>query len=113
MKADIIKIGHHGAKDTINQKMIENLKPSFALISVGYNKFNHPHFETIEILNKNNIKIINTKNQGFSKINLDKNKTYYFNTKSNSLKEISFETNKDIIPFSESDFVKNFIKENI
>ena len=38
--------------------MIDKLKPDYALISTGINKFNHPHYETVELLEKNNIKII-------------------------------------------------------
>lgn len=110
---EIIKIGHHGAKDTINSEMIKNLKPKYALISVGYNKFNHPHFETINILNENNIKIISTKAYGFSKIEFknEKEKFYYFNNSKKKLQKIDFiDLNSE--SFYKSEFVQNFIEAN-
>ena len=109
----IIKIGHHGAKDTINEEIIKNLKPKYALISVGYNKFNHPHYETIEILEKNNIKIISTKAFGFSKVisKVNEEKIYYFDNFKKRLKEITF-INFDSEPFYKSTFMQNFINAN-
>ena len=110
---EIIKIGHHGAKNSINQKIIENIKPKYALISAGYNNFNHPHFKTINVLNQNNVKIISTKNYGFSKIILQnkKEKFYYFDNSKNSLKEINFPSSKTE-PFHKSQFFNDFISKN-
>ena len=110
---DFIKIGHHGAKNSINDEMIKKLNPKYALISVGINKFNHPDFDTIDILNKHNIKIISTKNFGFTKICLknNKEKIYYFNNKKGILEKIFFEKTNEK-KFHESEFFKNFIEKN-
>ncbi|MBR5305035.1 MAG: DNA internalization-related competence protein ComEC/Rec2 [Candidatus Gastranaerophilales bacterium] len=112
-EVEIIKIGHHGSKNSINNDMIKNLKPKYALISVGYNKFNHPNSSIINILEENNINIISTRTFGFSKIIL-KNKeirTYHYDNSKKRLKEISFK-DFDSIPFHESEFLKNFISKN-
>lgn len=109
---EILKVGHHGARNSINKEMINELKPKYALISVGYNKFNHPHYKTLEILQENDIKIISTRNYGFSKFNIDKNKAYYYDNKSKNLKEIIFEQ-KTNIPFHKSKFVQDFINSHL
>ena len=90
-KIDIIKIGHHGAKNSINQNMIRTLKPNYALISVGYNKFNHPDKSTIEILKNNNVKILSSKDSGFIKIIFknNKEKIYLYNNKTKKLKNLN------------------------
>ena len=113
-QADIIKIGHHGAQNSINQEMINKIKPKYALISVGQNSFNHPHYSTINLLSKNNIKILSTKHHGFVKTILSKNEFefYYFENKLKKLKKLNF-TNKNNTPFHKSEFVQSFVKQNL
>jgi len=110
----IIKVGHHGAKNSLNNKMLKALKPEYALISVGYNKFNHPHFSILNLLDENNVKNISTKNYGFSKIILKDNikKAYYFDSKKKVLKPIEFNS-KEAANFYKSEYVQDFIKENL
>ena len=95
-KIDIIKIGHHGAKNSVNDKMLNRIKPDWALISVGANKFNLPDACVIEKLLNKNIKMVSSKNYGFSKIKLkdDDIRLYHFDGKDKKLKRIIFE-NKD------------------
>ena len=111
---EILKVGHHGAKNVINQAMLNKLKPKYALISTGLNKFNHPHYTTIIMLNSNNIKTISTKNYGFVKITTNKNlKTDFkhFDKTTHSIKKILFNKNNEI-PFHKSEFMQTLIKEN-
>ncbi len=54
----VLKSGHHGAKNTINQDMIKNLK--FTIISTGKNIYNHPNSETIKFLESNKQKYYRT-----------------------------------------------------
>ena len=112
-KIDILKIGHHGAKNSIDKVMLDKLKPDYALISVGFNKFNHPHSSTINLLNENNIEIISSRNYGFTKAILDKEefKFYHFESEAKKMSEIKFINKKDFF-FHESEFFKRFIKEN-
>ncbi len=44
----LIKIGHHGANNTINSKMVNSAK--FFVISTGQNIYGHPAYQTLEIL---------------------------------------------------------------
>lgn len=46
----ILKTGHHGAKNVVDKNMLEYLNPKFSLISVGYNKYGHPHPLVIKLL---------------------------------------------------------------
>ncbi len=113
-KIDIIKVGHHGAKDVLNKKILNNIKPDYALISTGINKFGHPHYTTINLLSENNVKIISTRNYGFVKIILDKNlnyRFYHFESETKKLKKVLFDK-QNIIPFHKSKYVQDFIKAN-
>ncbi len=65
LSSNIIKIAHHGSKNGINTNFFNCVNPEMAIISVGVdNKFGHPHQETLDFLNKNNVKTIRTDEQG-------------------------------------------------
>ena len=113
---DILKVGHHGAKGVLNQKMIDKLHPKYALISAGtLGRFVHPHYSTIVLLNENSIKTISTKNYGFVKILPDKNdkefQFYHYDREKKNLSEVLFDK-KDELPFHKSKYVYDFIKSN-
>ena len=44
----VIKLGHHGAKGTVNAQMAENAK--LFIISTGQNIYGHPDFKTVKLL---------------------------------------------------------------
>lgn len=54
----IMKSGHHGAQNTINKTMVENT--DIFIISTGKNFYNHPHDNTLQIINKNNKRYLRT-----------------------------------------------------
>ena len=88
---DILKIGHHGAQNSINKQMINYLYPKYSLISSKENDYNHPHYSTINLLNEINSKIIQTKNHGFVKLIInDDFKIYHFNSVNKKLEKITF-----------------------
>ncbi|WP_430598524.1 DNA internalization-related competence protein ComEC/Rec2 [Enterococcus sp. AZ177] len=48
LRADILKVGHHGSKTSSDSLFIKKIKPREGIISCGRNnRFNHPHEETI------------------------------------------------------------------
>ncbi len=47
---DILKVSHHGSKTGTSQKLIEVLKPTVSIISVGKNRYGHPHREVLGML---------------------------------------------------------------
>ena len=76
-----LKSGHHGGKGTINQDMIKYLNPKIVILSTGKNKYYHPHYSTLCILNKNKINFLRTDYDNAVKIetNGDLTKIYRFN----------------------------------
>jgi competence protein ComEC len=51
VKSDIIKISHHGSKDSINPKFLSAVDPKYAIISVGRdNPFGHPSKDMLSLL---------------------------------------------------------------
>lgn len=72
IKADILKVGHHGSKTSTTQEFLDKVSPQIALIGVGEgNKFNHPSNEVIERLKNKKIKIYRTDKNGEIKIKIN------------------------------------------
>ncbi len=51
----VLKLGHHGAKNVIDENMLKTLNPQYILISCAQNDKNHPHAITMNTLRKTNI----------------------------------------------------------
>jgi competence protein ComEC len=61
LKADILKVGHHGAENANSQKFIKAVSPKFAVISAGRdNRFGHPSQATLDRLNGVSAQILRT-----------------------------------------------------
>lgn len=52
LKADIIKVGHHGSPGSSSNDYIMAVKPKYGVVSVGRNNFGHPSQFVIDILEK-------------------------------------------------------------
>lgn len=51
ISADVIKVGHHGSNTSSSEKFIAQVKPKYAIISVGDgNKYNHPSKDVLKKL---------------------------------------------------------------
>ena len=62
---DIYKVGHHGSRAAVDEKMLATLKPEVSLVSVGaYNRYGHPVPETIEQLEASGSVVYRTDQQG-------------------------------------------------
>ena len=62
---DILKVSHHGSNTSTCEKFLKAASPNEAIISCGgKNKYGHPHKEIIERLNKYNVKIRRTDEEG-------------------------------------------------
>ncbi|MDQ5948977.1 MAG: hypothetical protein QG589_102 [Patescibacteria group bacterium] len=65
LDSDVIEVGHHGSKTSSSEIYIEAVSPQYAIISVGKdNTYGHPNKETLDILNKNKVKILRTDELG-------------------------------------------------
>ncbi|WP_027365308.1 MBL fold metallo-hydrolase [Desulfotruncus alcoholivorax] len=55
-KADVLKVGHHGSRDSTSEGFLKTVNPRYAVISVGAgNDYGHPHKETLEKLRGINV----------------------------------------------------------
>ena len=55
-ESEILVMGHHGSRTSLYEKFLTAVDPMVALISCGSdNSYGHPHAETIEYLEENNI----------------------------------------------------------
>ena len=81
LKADILKVGHHGSKTSTTKEFLDLINPSVALIGVGQNnKFGHPNEEVIKRLKEKNIQIYRTDEMGEISVIIDKNGRIKINT---------------------------------
>lgn len=70
----ILKVAHHGSKTGTSQKVLEEIKPVIALISVGKNnRFGHPNQEVLDMLGGVSAKILRTDQVGDIEVDLDSN----------------------------------------
>lgn len=68
---EILKSGHHGAKNTVSNNMLKNTNVDVAVISTGYNNYGHPAKETLAKLVDNDVKIYRTDTNNAIKIASD------------------------------------------
>ncbi|MCF0229386.1 MAG: DNA internalization-related competence protein ComEC/Rec2 [Parasporobacterium sp.] len=62
---DVLKVAHHGSKNSTSSEFLELVMPDIAVISSGRNnKYGHPHKETVERLETSGARIYNTQNEG-------------------------------------------------
>ena len=57
---EYLKVPHHGSKNGLSQKMLNEIKPQIAVISLGKNNFGHPHQEVLDMLANSNTKVLRT-----------------------------------------------------
>ncbi len=69
LKADFIKIGHHGSHSSSQERFIKAVAPQYAAISCGAkNRYKHPHTQTLELLSM--LKIVYYRTDIFGTITL-------------------------------------------
>ena len=69
IKADVLKVGHHGSKSSSSVNWLTAVSPKQAVISVGRdNRYGHPHQEVLERLS--NTEILRTDEKGNIEIDL-------------------------------------------
>ena len=53
VKADVLKVGHHGSRESSTDDFLYAISPKYAVISCGYdNTYGHPHGEAVARLSK-------------------------------------------------------------
>ena len=65
LKADILKVGHHGSNSSTTAGFLKAVDPDYAVISCGLdNDYGHPHVEVMSRLNNAGLSIRITKDEG-------------------------------------------------
>lgn len=64
LKADILKIAHHGSAYSSSDAFIKAVQPQVAVVSVGKNNYGHPSEIVIEKLEENGIMVFRTDQDG-------------------------------------------------
>ena len=64
-KTDVLKVGHHGSLTSSSEEFLNEVQPQYAIIMVGKNNsYKLPKQEILDRLNKRNIKIHRTDEEG-------------------------------------------------
>ena len=75
LRADILKVGHHGSNTSTFEPFLDAVSPTFALISDGFeNSFRHPHPQVLERLAAHRATVLRTDLQGLTTIRTDGHK---------------------------------------
>ncbi|MGC4069591.1 MAG: ComEC/Rec2 family competence protein [Polyangiaceae bacterium] len=65
LRADYLKIGHHGSRSSTSHPFLEIVRPKVAVISAGMrNRFGHPHPSTLAHLDSANVAVYRTDDFG-------------------------------------------------
>lgn len=64
LKADVLKLAHHGSKTSTSESFLDIVKPKYAILSVGKNNSNLPSSDVINRLNDKKIPIYSTQKEG-------------------------------------------------
>lgn len=65
LKADVLKVGHHGSDSSTTREFLNAVNPKYAVISVGKgNDYGHPTVDTVQKLHAKGINIYRTDESG-------------------------------------------------
>ena len=65
VKADVLKVGHHGSSTSTGYRFLYEVDPEYAVVSVGAdNTYGHPHRETVAILGDAGVPMLRTDELG-------------------------------------------------
>lgn len=76
LKADILKVGHHGSKTSSMKEFLEIIKPQYSILCAGENR-DLPDIEVINRLHDINSKILSTANEGSFAMTIKNNEVVY------------------------------------
>lgn len=65
LKADVLKLGHHGSSTSTSQEFLDKVNPSIVIASLGKgNDYGHPHKETLTKIKNKNLTFYRTDESG-------------------------------------------------
>jgi len=72
LKADVVKVAHHGSRTSSIQSFIDSTEAEYAVIPVGRkSRFGHPHVEVVERWKRSGAKVLTTGEKGTVSISTD------------------------------------------
>ena len=72
LRADVLKVGHHGSNTSSIEPFLDAVSPTFALISDGFgNSFHHPHPKVLERLAGHGATVFRTDLEGLITVRTD------------------------------------------
>ena len=78
MDVDVLKVPHHGSKNSNVKEFFEIVSPKYAIVSYGKNNnYGHPNADTVNSILETGAKILKTGESGQIDIYLDKEDIYY------------------------------------
>ena len=84
LKADVLKIGHHGSGSSSYYQFLNAVKPTYGVITCGRdNEYGHPHSGPLSRLRDADVKLYRTDLQGHIVCRSDDGKTMTFETQMN------------------------------
>ena len=96
LKADILKLGHHGSTTSSTNEFLSAIAPKLAVIHVGEgNSYGHPHQETLDKLQTIQCEVLRTDLQGEITFEILSDGTYRWETQKNEQIEQPQEPEKD------------------
>ncbi len=73
-KYDILKVGHHGSRNSLSDFLVREMECKIALIGVGENNsYGHPAADTLDVLDDLNVRIFRTDQNGNITLHFQKN----------------------------------------
>lgn len=79
LKADVLKVGHHGSSTSTSKNFLDAISPNYAVISVGEdNIYEHPNKEVLDRLENKGIEVFRTDLEG-TIISISDGKSITFN----------------------------------
>lgn len=76
-RVTVLKVGHHGSKDSAKELLLSKCRPEIALISCGEgNRYRHPDTGTLQRLRERGCRIYVTKDTGAVRLDMGKGRVY-------------------------------------
>jgi competence protein ComEC len=72
LRADVLKVGHHGSRTSSSPAFVDAVRPGLAVISSGVrNRFGHPHETTLTTFERAHVRVLRTDEEGAITIESD------------------------------------------
>ncbi|HET7710678.1 MAG TPA: hypothetical protein VFL80_01985, partial [Thermoanaerobaculia bacterium] len=91
LRADILKVAHHGSRSSTTSEFLSAVSPRLALISAGRrNLYGHPHLTVIEALDRKKAIIRRTDEHGTIRVRIDPRNTLRIETEIDTFRATAY-----------------------